>query len=211
MQIDFEKNGGLVPAILQDYRTKQVLMLGYMNQESYELTIKENQAWFYSRSKKRLWKKGETSGNIQKLVSIEVDCDQDTLLVQVEPLGPTCHLNTQSCFGDNFFNLSILETTIKDKMNNPKEGSYTAYLKEEGLDKILKKCGEEMTEVVIAAKNLEAGLGKKELISESSDLLYHLLVLLQYHGVSLSEVEDMLASRHGVQQTYSIRKSIEDY
>lgn len=211
MQIDFEKNGGLVPAILQDYRTKQVLMLGYMNQEAYELTIKEKQAWFYSRSKNRLWKKGETSGNIQKLVSIEVDCDQDTLLVQVEPLGPTCHLNTQSCFGDNFFNLSILENTIRDKMNNPKEGSYTAYLQEEGLDKILKKCGEELTEVVIAAKNLEAGLGKKELISESSDLIYHLLVLLQTQGVSLSEVEDMLASRHGAEHTYSIRKTIENY
>lgn len=209
--IDFDKNGGLVPAILQDYQTKQVLMLGYMNQEAYDLTIKENVAWFYSRSKERLWKKGESSGNVQHVVSIEEDCDQDTLLIYVKPAGPSCHLNTQSCFGDNYFNLSILEKTIKEKLDNPKEGSYTAYLKEEGLDKILKKCGEEMTEVIIASKNLEAGLAQKELISETSDLLYHLLVLLQSQGVTLREVEELLANRHGQPQNYSVRKTIDNY
>lgn len=209
--IDFDKNDGLVPAILQDYQTKQVLMLGYMNREAYELTVKDQVAWFYSRSKERLWKKGESSGNIQRVVKIEEDCDQDTLLIQVDPAGPTCHLNTNSCFGDDYFNLSILERTVKDKLDHPKEGSYTAYLKQEGLDKILKKCGEEMTEVIIAAKNKEAGLDKSELIDESSDLFYHMLVLLQESGVSLREVEDKLASRHGQQHSYSIRKEIENY
>lgn len=176
--IDFGKNGGLVPAILQDYRTNQVLMLGYMNEEAYELTVTEGVAWFYSRSKGRLWKKGETSGNLQEVVKIELDCDQDTLLVQVRPIGPTCHTGSQSCFGDDFFNLNILEKTVVDKVGNPKEGSYTSYLMEQGLDKILKKCGEEMTEVVIAAKNAQAGQGNNELVSETSDLLYHLFVLL---------------------------------
>ncbi len=209
--IDFGKNGGLVPAILQDYRTNQVLMLGYMNEEAYELTVSEGVAWFYSRSKGRLWKKGETSGNLQEVVKIELDCDQDTLLVQVRPTGPTCHTGSQSCFGDDFFNLNILEKTVVDKVGNPKEGSYTSYLMEQGLDKILKKCGEEMTEVVIAAKNAQAGQGNDELVSETSDLLYHLFVLLVERGLSLTDIEATLNARHGQEHTYSVRKEIEDY
>lgn len=205
--INFDKADGLVPAILQDDRTNQVLMLGYMNQEAYEKTCQEGVAWFYSRSKQRLWKKGESSGHVQSVVSIAVDCDQDSLLVRVIPKGPTCHKGTQSCFGDQFFNLATLEQTITSKLANPQEGSYTKYLMDEGLDKILKKCGEEMTEVVLAAKNHD----KNELLDESSDLLYHFLVLLQAQGVQLSEVEAKLAERHGVPQSYSIRQGIEEW
>lgn len=196
-----------MPAILQDDRTGQVLMLGYMNQEAYDKTREEGVAWFYSRSKERLWKKGESSGHIQEVVSIDVDCDQDTLLVRVRPLGPTCHTGTQSCFGDQSFNLAILEQTIATKIANPQEGSYTKYLIEEGLDKILKKCGEEMTEVVLAAKNKD----KEELIDESSDLLYHFLVLLQAQDVQLKNVEAKLAERHGMPQDYSIRQGINEW
>lgn len=196
-----------MPAILQDDRTGQVLMLGYMNQEAYDKTREEGVAWFYSRSKERLWKKGESSGHLQEVVSIDVDCDQDTLLVRVKPLGPTCHTGTQSCFGDQSFNLAILEQTIAAKIANPQEGSYTKYLIDEGLDKILKKCGEEMTEVVLAAKNKD----KEELIDESSDLLYHFLVLLQAQGVQLKNVEAKLAERHGVPQEYSIRQGINEW
>lgn len=209
--IDFSKNDGLVPAILQDAESKQVLMLGYMNQEAYDLTVSEGVAWFYSRSKERLWKKGETSGNTQEVVKIDLDCDQDTLLVQVRPKGPTCHTGTQSCFGDDYFNLNMLEKTVKQKIDNPKEGSYTTYLMEKGLDKILKKVGEEATEVIIAAKNAEAGQGTDELVDETSDLLYHLLVLLAERGLSLSEIEAKLNARHGQEHTYSERKEIKYY
>lgn len=209
--IDFSKNDGLVPAILQDAESKQVLMLGYMNQEAYDLTVSEGVAWFYSRSKERLWKKGETSGNTQEVVKIDLDCDQDTLLVQVRPKGPTCHTGTQSCFGDDYFNLNMLEKTVKQKIDNPKEGSYTTYLMEKGLDKILKKVGEEATEVIIAAKNAEAGQGTDELVDETSDLLYHLLVLLAERGLSLSEIEAKLNARHGQEPTYSERKEIKYY
>ena len=207
LSINFDKGDGLVPAILQDDRTGQVLMFGYMNQEAYEKTQAEGVAWFYSRSKERLWKKGESSGHIQKVESIEVDCDQDTLLVRVTPMGPTCHTGSQSCFGDRYFNLATLEQTIASKIAKPQEGSYTKYLIEEGLDKILKKCGEEMTEVVLAAKNQD----KEELLDESSDLLYHFLVLLQAQGIQLSEVEAKIAQRHGQPQHYSIRQSIEEW
>lgn len=207
LSINFEKGDGLVPAILQDDRTDQVLMLGYMNQEAYDKTQEEKVAWFYSRSKDRLWKKGESSGHIQEVVSIAVDCDQDTLLVRVNPKGPTCHTGSQSCFGDQAFNLATLEQTIASKIANPQEGSYTKYLIDQGLDKILKKCGEEMTEVVLAAKNHD----KEELLDESSDLLYHFLVLLQSQGLQLSEVEAKLATRHGLPQAYSVRQDIDKW
>lgn len=207
LTINFEKSDGLVPAILQDHRTGQVLMLGYMNQEAYEKTRAEGVAWFYSRSKNRLWKKGESSGHTQEVVSIELDCDQDTLLLRVNPQGPTCHTGTQSCFGDNYFNLATLEQTIAGKIANPQEGSYTSYLVEQGLDKILKKSGEEMTEVILAAKNHD----KEELLNESSDLLYHFLVLLQQQDVQLNDVEAKLAERHGVTQNYSIRDEIQKW
>lgn len=207
MDIDFSKGNGLVPAILQHYQTKQVLMMGYMNEEAFEKTKTEKVAWFYSRSKKRLWKKGETSKHTQRVVEIKTDCDKDTLLLLVDPNGPTCHLGSQSCFGDDYFNLSILEKTVQDKIDYPKEGSYTTYLTGEGLDKILKKCSEEMSEVVIGAKNKD----RNELINETSDLLYHLLVLLRYQGVSLAEIEDELKRRHGEEQVYSLRKEIKEW
>jgi len=207
MKIDFEKENGLVPAILQDYKTKQVLMMGYMNEEAYQKTKEDKVAWFYSRSKERLWMKGETSGNTQRVVDIKLDCDGDTLLVFVDPNGPTCHLGTQSCFGDDYFNLSILEDTVKNKIDKPEEGSYTKYLMDEGLDKILKKVGEESTEMIIGAKNND----KEELISETSDFFYHLLVLLQHQGVTLTDVEKELAKRHGEDHDYSIREDIKDW
>lgn len=205
--VDFSKSDGLVPAILQDAETKQVLMLGYMNREALEKTIEDKKAWFYSRSKERLWMKGEESKHTQEVVDIKLDCDNDTILLLVNPHGPTCHLGTQSCFGDEYFNLNILEETIKDKMQHPKDGSYTKYLMDEGLDKILKKNGEEMTEVIIAAKNND----KEELIAETSDLLYHLLVLLQTQGVDLTDVEAELKERHGEKQNYSERSEIEEW
>lgn len=207
MEIDFSKGDGLVPVILQHYLTKQVLMLGYMNEEAYQKTVEEKVCWFYSRSKQRLWKKGESSKNYQYVVDIQTDCDADTLLIFVNPAGPTCHLDTQSCFGDDYFNLNILEETIKNRMKNPEEGSYTKYLMDEGVDKILKKNGEEMTEVIIASKNQD----EEELIDEASDLLYHLLVLLNHEGVSLGHVEENLSERHGVKQNYSIRQEIDKW
>lgn len=207
MTPDFDKAGGLLSVILQDWNTGQVLMNGFMNEEAYRKTIDENVVWFYSRSKARLWKKGESSGHIQTVKKMALDCDQDALLIQVVPHGPTCHLGTQSCFGDDHFNVQSLEKIVKNKVENPEEGSYTKYLMDEGLDKILKKCGEEMTEIVIAAKNND----KKEVIDETSDLLYHLLVMLQEQNVSLKEVEKNLEERHGETLTYKVREDIEEW
>lgn len=207
MEADFSKNGGLLSVILQDTRTKQVLMNGYMNEEALTKTKEDGVVWFYSRSKERLWKKGETSGHIQKVVSMKLDCDQDALLIEVDPHGPTCHTGTQSCFGDEYFNLSVLDQTVQKKLQNPEEGSYTKYLQEQGIDKILKKCGEEMTEVVLAAKNKD----RENLIDESSDLLYHFLVLLNHEGLSLKDVEKNLEERHGKKQDYSIRDDIKKW
>src|SRR5699024_4215105 len=150
MKPDFEKGGGLMSVILQDYRTHRVLVNGFMNEESYQETLDEGVEWCYSRSKERLWKEGETSGHVQVEKGMPLEWDQDARLIQVDPQGPTCHLGTASCFGDSAFNLQTLEKIVAQKVDNPKEGSYTAYLTEEGTDKILKKCGEEMTEVVIA-------------------------------------------------------------
>ncbi len=207
MKPDFEKGGGLLSVILQDERTGQVLMNGFMNEEAYQKTTEEKVVWFYSRSKERLWKKGETSGNVQVVKSIALDCDSDALLIQVEPKGPTCHLGTQSCFGDDHFNLQTLEKIVDRKVENPEEGSYTKYLTDEGIDKILKKCGEEMTEVVIASKNGD----REELIDETSDLLYHTLVLLKHQGVSLGDVEARLEARHGENLSYKVRGEIEEW
>lgn len=207
MEPNFDKLDGLLSVILQDTHTNQVLMNGYMNQEAYQKTLADGVVWFYSRSKGRLWKKGESSGHVQNVISMRLDCDQDALLIEVDPEGPTCHLGTQSCFGDDDFNLQVLEKTIQEKIAEPKDGSYTKYLIEEGSDKILKKCGEEMTEVVIAAKNKD----KDELISETSDLLYHLLVMLNHEGVALKDVEEKLQSRHGKKQKISRRNDIQTW
>lgn len=207
MKPDFAKGDGLLSVILQDDRTGQVLMNGFMNEEAYEKTLEDNVVWFYSRSKARLWKKGETSGHIQVVKSMALDCDADALLIQVDPQGPTCHLGTQSCFGDTHFNLQMLGRIVDQKVDHPQEGSYTSYLTEKGIDKILKKCGEEMTEVVIAAKNND----HQELIYETSDLFYHMLVLLKQQGVSLKEVEDNLKTRHGQNLSYKVRGDIEEW
>ncbi|WP_353463578.1 bifunctional phosphoribosyl-AMP cyclohydrolase/phosphoribosyl-ATP diphosphatase HisIE [Mammaliicoccus sciuri] len=188
---DFSK--GLVPAILQHYETGQVLMLGYMNEEAYSLTIQEKVCWFYSRSKDRLWKKGESSNHIQHVIDIQLDCDQDTILLQVNPDGPTCHTGAVSCFNtEEPYTLESLETTIQESVdsNNPK--SYTNYLLNKGIDKISKKYGEESFEVVIAAMKND----KLELTNEVADVLYHLFVLLHDRGVKFEDVISVLKERH---------------
>ena len=207
MKPDFGKGGGLLSVILQDHRTHRVLMNGFMNEDAYQKTLDEGVVWFYSRTKERLWKKGETSGHIQVVKEMALDCDRDALLIQVEPKGPTCHLGTASCFGDSDFSLQTLEKIVAQKVDHPKEGSYTKYLTEEGIDKILKKCGEEMTEVVIAAKNDD----RQELISETGDLVYHLLVLLRNQGISLKDVEEKLEERHGETLSYKVRGDIKEW
>lgn len=188
------KNNELIPAIIQHAQTQQVLMLGYMNEAALAQTKKEGRVTFYSRSKQRLWTKGETSGNFLQLVSIQLDCDQDTYLIKALPTGDTCHTGSFSCFGDKSpagF-LHELEGIIQDRKSNPDEGSYTSSLFAKGTKKIAQKVGEEATEVV-----LEAMDGQKDLLTEeSSDLLYHLLVLLADQGVSLSDIEKKLQERH---------------
>jgi len=193
-QIRFD-TAGLVPAIVQDSATREVLMLAYMNRESLLRTLKEGETWFYSRSRASLWHKGETSGNLQSVRKISLDCDSDTLLIEVTPNGPACHKGTYSCFGaqpvlEGF--LRSLVQLIESRKESRPEGSYTTYLFDSGLDKILKKVGEESAETIIAAKNGSSD----ELIAESADLIYHLLVLLAERGVSLDEVVGELASRH---------------
>ena len=191
---------GLIPAIVIDSVTKKVLMMAYMNEESLKISIEKELCCFYSRSRKTLWLKGETSGNFQHIVSITADCDRDTLLIAVEPDGPACHLGTASCFEypvwyseeRSEFSLEALMELIKGRKTDPKEGSYTTYLFNKGLDKILKKVGEESTEVIIAAKAED----KKDTIYEIADLTYHVLVLMAEAGISVEEVQKELASRH---------------
>ena len=191
---------GLIPAIVIDSVTKKVLMMAYMNEESLKISIEKELCCFYSRSRKTLWLKGETSGNFQHIVSITADCDRDTLLIAVEPDGPACHLGTTSCFEypvwyseeRSEFSLEALMELIKGRKIDPKEGSYTTYLFNKGLDKILKKVGEESTEVIIAAKAED----KKDTIYEIADLTYHVLVLMAEAGISVEEVQKELASRH---------------
>ena len=198
-QLKFDENG-LIPAILVDSVSKEVLMMAYMNEESLKITMEKKLACFYSRSRKEIWLKGETSGNYQKVVSITADCDSDTLVVVVEPMGPACHKGTKSCFNypvfinDELkdFSLEKLVSLIEGRKNEKTEGSYTTYLFEKGLDKILKKVGEECTEVIIAAKDND----KKETIYEIADLTYHVLVLMIQQGISLEDIHRELASRH---------------
>ncbi len=213
-KIDFEKQGGLIPAIIQDCVSGQVLMLAYMNKEALAKTIETGKTWFYSRSRQQLWMKGESSGHIQKVKEILYDCDEDSVLIKVEQTGVACHTGHYSCFFRNIdgqevekqvFDLNRvyesaqnspailyeLYEVIKDRQIKMPEGSYTTYLFQKGLDKILKKVGEENAEVIIAAKNRE----KSEVIYETSDLLYHLLVLLVEQGVDLGEIFAELKSR----------------
>ncbi|MGN7410208.1 bifunctional phosphoribosyl-AMP cyclohydrolase/phosphoribosyl-ATP diphosphatase HisIE [Sporosarcina sp. SAFN-010] len=190
---------GLVPAIIQDAQTGTVLMLGYMNEESLQKTMDTGETWFYSRSRKELWNKGATSGNRQIVKQLDIDCDQDTILVQVEAQGPACHLGTDSCFSredseDIRNRRTIIQQVakqIQNRKNNPKEGAYTTYLFREGIDKILKKVGEETTEVVIGAKNNDLN----ETANELADLTYHILVLMEELGLSIEDVKSVLKSR----------------
>jgi len=188
-------DAGLVPAVVQDSVTREVLMVAYMNRESLELTFERGETCFYSRSRGALWHKGETSGNRQAVDRIHLDCDADTLLVEVTPAGPACHKGTYTCFGmDPAIEglLRKLYSLIERRKEDRPEGSYTTYLFNSGLDKILKKVGEESAETIIAAKNGSS----PELVAETSDLLYHLLVLLVERGVSLEEVTRELEDRH---------------
>ena len=200
MVIDFNKGNGLVPAVVQDAVTGKVLMLGYMNEESYKLTLEKGLVTFYSRSRKTLWTKGETSGNYLQLRDILIDCDGDTLLVKAVPSGPVCHTGKDTCFGEendpqsasstDF--LSYLEGVIRDRKEHPQEGSYTNRLFSKGINKIAQKVGEEAVELIIEAKDDD----KELFLGEAADLMYHLLVLLTEKGCTLSEVTDVLKSRH---------------
>ena len=197
MTIDFEKMGGLVPAIIQDATTRKVLMLGFMNEEAYQKTIATNHVTFWSRTRNTLWTKGETSGNFLNLVDIKVDCDNDTLLVQAHPDGPTCHKGTDTCWGEqNEQNPLLFLTELQDFINKRKqempEGSYTTKLFTEGINKIAQKVGEEALETVIEAVN-----GTNDhLVYEASDLLYHLLVMLADKGLRIEDVAAELQKRH---------------
>jgi phosphoribosyl-ATP pyrophosphohydrolase/phosphoribosyl-AMP cyclohydrolase len=194
MNIDFNKTDGLVPVIIQDEQTLEVLMLGYMNQEAYDKTVQENIVTFFSRSKNRLWTKGETSQNYLHVKSVDIDCDNDTLLIKVKADGPTCHTGSRSCFkteyNQNF--LLQLENIIADRYENPTEESYINKLRKKGLKKITQKVGEEGVEVVIAALYET----EKELVDEASDLVFHLLVLLKEKGLNLERIAKNLEERH---------------
>ncbi len=198
-ELKFDEKG-LIPAIVVDAVSKKVLTLAYMNEESLKITMEKKLTCFFSRSRQRLWLKGETSGNFQKVVSITADCDKDALVVMVEPQGPACHTGEESCFFNEVwendelkeFSLEGLVKLIEGRKINKTEGSYTTYLFEKGLDKILKKVGEECTEVIIAAKADD----KKETVYEIADLAYHTLVLMIQMGISLEDIHRELASRH---------------
>ena len=196
---------GLIPAVIQDGISKQVLMVAYMNQESLSKTIETGETWFYSRSRQELWHKGATSGHLQKVKELQLDCDQDTLLIQVEQTGVACHTGTYTCFGEDrqenkddlqeSYSFQVMDQLIRliaEREKTMPEGSYTTYLFEKGLDKILKKVGEEASEVIIAAKNQQ----QEEVVNEASDLIYHLLVLLQAQGIPFERVLVELARRH---------------
>lgn len=197
MDIDFEKSGGLVPAIIQDADTKTVLMLGYMNKEAYEKTVATGLVTFYSRSRKCLWTKGETSNNFLHLVDIKVDCDNDTLLVKVHPDGPTCHKGTDTCWGEEnekspLLFLAELSDFIEKRHQEMPDGSYTTSLFRDGLNRMAQKVGEEALELVIEATN---GTNDR-LIYEGSDMLYHLIVLLTHKGLRIEDMAAELRERH---------------
>ena len=196
MKVEFSKYAdGLVPAVIQDDITGKVLMLGFMNEAALAKTQELKKVTFFSRSKNRLWTKGEESGNFLLLKSIESDCDNDSLLIKVDPVGPVCHKGTDTCWGENNTHSNFLfrlEAIIADRKNNPSEKSYTSSLFEKGINKIAQKVGEEAVELVIEAKDNDANLFK----NEAADLLFHYLILLQAKGHTLSEIQDILISRH---------------
>jgi phosphoribosyl-AMP cyclohydrolase / phosphoribosyl-ATP pyrophosphohydrolase len=185
---------GLIPAVVQDARTREVLTVAYMNKEALQLTLERRETYLWSRSRQQLWHKGETSGNSQKVTKVSLDCDNDAVLVEVEPLGPACHTGAYSCFGvepELEGVLRELYSVIEQRKEKRPDGSYTTYLFNSGLDKILKKVGEEATETIVAAKNSDS----QRLVSETGDLLYHLLVLLVERGVTLDEITRELKER----------------
>lgn len=194
MNIDFSKSGGLVPVVIQDENTLEVLMLGYMNEEAFIKTEAEGKVTFFSRTKNRLWTKGEESGNFLYVKSISIDCDNDTLLIKVDPVGPTCHTGSRSCFQTEYNQNFIfqLEGIIKDRFENPVESSYVNKLRQKGLNKIAQKVGEEGVETVIAA----LAQTEDDLINEASDLVFHLLVLLKEKNLNLQTIAKNLESRH---------------
>lgn len=194
MSIDFKKSDGLIPVIIQDDKTLEVLMLGYMNEEAFAKTETEGKVTFFSRSKNRLWTKGEESGNFLYVKSIDVDCDQDTVLIKADPIGPTCHTGSRSCFATSYNQNFIfkLEQVIADRYANPQEGSYVNTLQTKGLKRIAQKVGEEGVETVIAALYET----EFDFINESSDLLFHLLVLLREKNVTLETIAKNLEGRH---------------
>jgi phosphoribosyl-ATP pyrophosphohydrolase/phosphoribosyl-AMP cyclohydrolase len=210
-ELKFDEKG-LIPAIVVDAVSKRVLPLAYLNEESLRISMEKELSCFYSRSRQELWLKGETSGNYQHIVSITADCDRDALVVMVEPDGPACHLGTFSCFEYPVFESSErqefsygqLMELIKGRKEEMKEGSYTSYLFEKGLDKILKKVGEECTEVVIAAKNED----KRETVYEIADLAYHVMVLMAETGISLEDIFRELASRHVIDKKVKQEKMV---
>lgn len=193
MNIDFNKGDGLVPVIIQNVQTMQVLMLGYMNKEAFDQTIETKKVTFYSRSKRRLWMKGESSGNTLSVIDVKMDCDQDSLLIFVNPKGPTCHTGSTSCFKEETAKGFIyeLEKTINDRINSKDSKSYTNELYQKGINKIAQKVGEEAVELVIEAKDSNDELFK----NEAADLLYHLLILLKAKDQSFSSIERVLKSR----------------
>jgi len=194
MNIDFSKSGGMVPVIIQNEQTLEVLMLGFMNEEAFQKTEQEGKVTFFSRSKNRLWTKGEDSGHFLWVKSIALDCDSDALLIKVNPVGPTCHTGSRSCFGTEYNQNFIfkLAEIINDRYKNPVEGSYVNRLRGKGLNKIAQKVGEEGVETVIAALNETEG----DFINEASDLLFHLLVLLKEKDITLETIAKNLESRH---------------
>lgn len=203
---------GLIPAIVVDAESKKVLTLAYMNRESLEISMQEGRTCFYSRSRQELWRKGETSGNVQHIVSITADCDRDALTVEVIKDGPACHLGTDSCFSNPVFRSDLPEPftleglmkLLEGRKTEKKEGSYTTYLFEKGIDKILKKVGEETTEVIVAGK----GGDKRETIYEIADLTYHVMVLMIEMGISLEDIHKELASRHVIDHKVKQEKMV---
>jgi len=193
-KLNFDKTQGLIPCIVQDVKTNRVLMLGYMNQEALEKTLSEKKLTFYSRSKQRLWTKGETSGNYLHFIEAKMDCDNDTLLFKVNPDGPTCHTGSDTCFNEanEFSGLEFLERIIQERKNKPKSGSYTNQLLDSGINKVAQKVGEEAVELIIEAKDNNQEL----FLNEAADLMYHYLVLLTAKGYKLEEVISVLKKRH---------------
>ena len=212
-ELKFDEKG-LIPAVVLDAVNGRVLTVAYMNRESIEISMKEGRTCFFSRSRQELWRKGETSGNFQHIVSMTADCDKDALLVKVEKDGPACHLGNESCFHDNMlwesdelseFTLEGLYQLLEGRMKDKPEGSYTTYLFEKGIDKILKKVGEECTEVIIAGKADD----KKETVYEIADLAYHIMVMMVQMGISVEDVHRELASRHIIDKKVKQEKMTE--